>query len=220
MRAALHRAPDGQDLVCVGGALTSGLLLDGYRSGLFAMAVRIRRRDVLGWFSPDPRGVLEPERVHRSRTDRRLATRFETRVDTAFDEVVAGCADPARDGAWIGEEYAAAYADLHRAGRAHSVETWADGRLVGGLFGVSVGGLFAAESKFHRQTGASKAAVVALAQLLAAEATGPRLVDVQWATPHLESLGVTELARPHYLRRLAELVEVPEPVCFSRPSSP
>jgi len=218
MRRALHRAPDGQDLVCVGGALSPGLLLDGYRSGLFAMAVRVRHRDVLGWFSPDPRGVLEPEQVHRSRTDRRLATRFETRVDTAFDEVVAGCADPARDGAWIDADYAAVYADLHRSGRAHSVETWADGRLVGGLFGVSVGGLFAAESKFHRQTGASRAAVVALAQLLASEATGPRLIDVQWATPHLESLGVTELARPHYLRRLAELVEVPEPVCFSRPS--
>lgn len=219
-RRALQRAPDGQDLVCVGGALSSALLLQGYRCGVFAMQVRVRRRDVLGWFSPDPRGVLEPHRAHRSRTDRRLARRFETRVDTAFDEVVAGCADPSRAGAWIGEEYAACYAELHRAGHAHSVETWADGRLVGGLFGVSVGGLFAAESKFHRETGASKAAVAALAGLLAAESTGPRLIDVQWATPHLRSLGVVELARPHYLRRLAELVEVPDPACFSRPSAP
>ena len=216
-RRALQRAPDGQDLVCVGGALSSELLLDGYRTGLFAMPVRVRRREVTGWFSPDPRGVLEPERVHRSRTDRRLARRFETRVDTAFEEVVAGCADPSRDGAWISEEYAALYADLHRAGRAHSVETWSDGRLVGGLFGISVGGLFAAESKFHRETGASKAAVVALARLLAAEDTGPRLVDVQWATPHLETLGIVELARPHYLRRLADLVDVPDPACFSPP---
>ena len=100
------------------------------------------------------------------------------------------------------------------------METWADGRLVGGLFGVSVGGLFAAESKFHRETGASKHAVVALARMLEAEPVGPRLVDVQWATPHLESLGVVELARPAYLARLAELVEVPDPTCFSRPSAP
>ena len=184
------------------------------------MQVRVRRREVLGWFSPDPRGVLEPSRVHVSRTDRRLARRFETRVDTAFDEVVAGCADPSRQGAWIDEDYAACYAELHRAGHAHSVETWADGRLVGGLFGVAVGGLFAAESKFHRETGASKAAVHALAGLLAAEDAGPRLVDVQWATPHLESLGVVEVTRAAYLRRLADLVQVPAPACFSRPSAP
>lgn len=220
LRHALQRAPDGQDLVCVGGALSSSLLLDGYRNGLFAMTVRVRRREVLGWFSPDPRGVIEPARVHRSRTDRRLARRFETRVDTAFEEVVAGCADPSRDGAWIDADYAACYAELHRSGHAHSVETWADGELVGGLFGVSVGGLFAAESKFHRETGASKAAVHALADMLAAEDTGPRLVDVQWATPHLETLGAVELVRPHYLGRLAELVKVPDPACFSRPSGP
>lgn len=214
LRRALQRAPDGQDLVCVGGALSSGLLLEGYRTGLFAMEVRVRRRDVLGWFSPDPRGVLEPDRVHQSRTDRRLSRRFETRVDTAFDAVVAGCADPSREGAWIDGAYARTYTELHRAGHAHSVETWADGRLVGGLFGVAVGGLFAAESKFHVETGASKAAVVALARMLAAETTGPRLVDVQWSTPHLASLGVGELTRPAYLERLATLVDVPPPTCF------
>ncbi len=149
-----------------------------------------------------------------------LARRFETRVDSAFDEVVAGCADPSRDGAWISEEYAACYSELYRAGRAHSVETWSEGRLVGGLFGVSVGGLFAAESKFHRETGASKAAVVALGRMLAAEGTGPRLVDVQWATPHLTTLGVVELDRRRYLDRLRELVQVPEPSCFRSPSGP
>ncbi len=85
---------------------------------------------------------------------------------------------------------------------------------------MAVGGLFAAESKFHRETGASKAAVVALARMLEAEGTGPRLVDVQWATPHLESLGVVEVTRASYLRRLAELVQVPAPACFSRPSAP
>jgi leucyl/phenylalanyl-tRNA--protein transferase len=214
---ALERAPDGPDRVGVGGALASGLLLDGYRRGLFAMTVRVRRRDVLGWFSPDPRGVLRPAEVHESRSLRRSARRFETRVDTAFEEVVAGCADPARDGAWIDEGYREAYRELHAAGIAHSVETWRDGRLVGGLFGLALGGLFAAESKFHRETDASKAAVVALARLLAAEEHGPRLVDVQWSTPHLATLGVVEVRRTDYLSLLPRLLAVPPPVSLTRP---
>lgn len=212
---AIERAPDGQDLVCVGGALSSRLLLAGYRAGVFAMGVRARRRRVLGWFSPDPRGVLRPEQVHESRSLRRSRGRFETRVDSAFDAVVAGCADPGRDGSWISEDYAQAYRALHQAGVAHSVETWLDGQLVGGLFGVSVGGLFAAESKFHRVTDASKAAVVSLAELIAADPVGPRLVDVQWSSPHLRSLGVVDIARPRYLSLLADLVQLPEPVCFA-----
>ncbi|WP_336923081.1 leucyl/phenylalanyl-tRNA--protein transferase [Aquipuribacter sp. SD81] len=212
---ALDRAPDGQDLVCVGGALASGLLLEGYRRGVFAMSVRVRRRDVLGWFSPDPRGVLHPADVHESRSLRRSSRRFETRVDTAFDEVVAACADPSREGAWIDDDYRRAYAELHAAGHAHSVETWADGRLVGGLFGVAVGGLFAAESKFHRETDASKAAVVSLARLLAADPAGPRLVDVQWWTPHLGSLGVAEVRREEYRAALPTLLDVPAPACFT-----
>ncbi|MFC5379851.1 leucyl/phenylalanyl-tRNA--protein transferase [Aquipuribacter nitratireducens] len=203
--------------MCVGGALASGLLLDGYRRGLFAMGVRLRRREVLGWFSPDPRGVLEPAAVHESRSLRRSSRRFETRVDCAFDEVVAACADPARDGAWIDGRYARAYRELYDAGLAHSVETWAGGRLVGGLFGVALGGLFAAESKFHRETDASKHAVVALCRLLAADPTGPRLVDVQWSTPHLETLGVTELTRSGYLARLPALLATPSPAGLSRP---
>ncbi len=173
---------------------------------------------MLGWFSPDPRGVLRPEQAHESRSLRRRRRDFETRVDTAFDEVVAGCADPGRDGAWIDRDYVAAYRDLHALGHAHSVETWQDGRLVGGLFGVAVGGLFCAESKFHRETGASKAAVLALAELLADEPGPPRLVDVQWATPHLASLGVVELTRTQYLAGLSDLVRRPPPRCFDRPS--
>jgi leucyl/phenylalanyl-tRNA--protein transferase len=214
----VQRAPDGQDLVCVGGALSSGLLLDGYRTGVFAMEVRARRREVLGWFSPDPRGVLHPERVHESRSLARSRRAFETRVDTAFDDVVAGCADPSRDGAWISPDYVRCYQELHEAGVAHSVETWRDGELVGGLFGISVGGLFAAESKYHRVTDASKAAVVSLAELLADDPVGPRLVDVQWSTPHLATLGVVEVTRQHYLGRLPELVAMPDPVAFSRPA--
>lgn len=219
-RTAIERAPDGQDLVCVGGALRPGLLLAGYASGVFAMQVRHRRRDVLGWFSPDPRGVLVPGRAHESRSLRRSRRAFETRVDTAFDEVVAGCADGSRPGAWIDDDYVAAYRELHAAGHAHSVETWCDGELVGGLFGVALGGLFAAESKFHRRTDASKAAVLALAELLEDDPVGPRLVDVQWSTEHLSSLGVVELTRPAYLERLDELLAVPAPVALSRAAVP
>jgi len=182
------------------------------------MTVRARRRDVLGWFSPDPRGVLDPARAHESRSLRRSRRSFETRVDTAFDQVVAGCADPSRDGAWIGEDYVQVYRDLHALGHAHSVETWLDGRLVGGLFGVVVGGLFAAESKFHRETDASKAAVLALAEMLV-DGPGPTgLVDVQWSTPHLATLGVVEVTRAHYLRRLHDLVAGQEPACFRGPT--
>lgn len=184
------------------------------------MSVRLRRREVLGWFSPDPRGVLDPLRAHESRSLRRRRRGFETRVDTAFDEVVAGCADPSREGAWINQAYVQVYRDLHALGHAHSVETWLDGRLVGGLFGVVVGGLFAAESKFHRETDASKAAVLSLAEMLAAEPGGPGLVDVQWATPHLSTLGVVEVTRDHYLSQVADLVREPPPRCFRRPEGP
>ncbi len=184
------------------------------------MSVRLRRREVLGWFSPDPRGVLDPLRAHESRSLRRRRRGFETRVDTAFDEVVAGCADPSREGAWINQAYVQVYRDLHALGHAHSVETWLDGRLVGGLFGVVVGGLFAAESKFHRETDASKAAVLSLAEMLAAEPAGPGLVDVQWATPHLSTLGVVEVTRDHYVSQVADLVRQPPPRCFDRPDRP
>lgn len=210
LRRALDRAPDGQDLVCVGGALSPGLLLTGYRLGAFAMPVRARRAEVLGWFSPDPRGVLRPGQMHVSRSLSRSARRFEIRVDTAFDDVVAACADPSRPGAWIDEEYRGAYQLLHRHGHAHSVETWREGRLVGGLFGVAVGGLFAAESKFHRETDASKAALAALAEIVAADGE-ERLVDVQWSTPHLASLGVVELTRDAYRSQLVRLVRLAPP---------
>ncbi len=126
-------------------------------------------------------------------------------MDAAFDEVVAACADPARAHGWITREYRASYRGLHELGWAHSIEVWdAGGALAGGLFGVEVGGLVAAESKFHRRTDASKVAVVALAELLAAPgATGQRFVDVQWRTPHLATLGVDEVTRGTYRRMLA-----------------
>ena len=131
-------------------------------------------------------------------------------MDTAFDDVVAGCADPSRDGRWITAEIADAYRELHRLGWAHSIESWREGRLVGGLYGLAVGGLFAGESMFRRETDASKAALAGLSQLVFADGDRRRLVDVQWNTPHLSSLGVQELPREDYLRRLARALTAPD----------
>jgi leucyl/phenylalanyl-tRNA--protein transferase len=149
---------------------------------------------------------------------RRSARHFEIRVDTAFDDVVAACADPRRPHGWINDRIARAYGALHRLGWAHSVETWRDGRLVGGLYGVAVGGLFAGESMFHHETDASKVALMGLVEGLAADpagAAGERLIDVQWATPHLQGLGVREISRASYVGRLEGLLNVAWPDMFA-----
>ena len=195
-------APASEDLVAVGGDLQPGTLLAAYRAGLFPMGVGPRGRPPMGWWSPDPRGVLPLGGLRVSRSLRRSVHRFEVRVDTAFDDVVAGCADPGRPGRWITGEVAQAYGRLHRLGWAHSVECWREGRLAGGLYGLAVGGLFAGESMFHRETDASKVALVALVELLARDGDSRRLLDVQWRTEHLASLGVIEVPRVEYLRRL------------------
>ncbi|WP_323132135.1 leucyl/phenylalanyl-tRNA--protein transferase [Kineococcus indalonis] len=211
----------GEDLVAAGGDLSPATLLAAYARGLFPMGLGGGGRGPLGWWSPDPRGVLLPERVHVSRSLRRALRGFEVRVDTAFDDVVAGCADPSRPGAWITGEVAAAYGELHRLGWAHSVEVWSGGELAGGLYGVALGGLFAAESKFHRERDASKAAVVALADLLLADGARGRLVDVQWRTEHLATLGVEEVDRPRYHRLLSAALALPVPAVFAaRPDPP
>jgi leucyl/phenylalanyl-tRNA--protein transferase len=151
------------------------------------------------WWSPDPRGVLDPGRFHVSRSLRRTRRRFEIRVNTAFAAVIDACADPRRPHGWITAEIRDAYVGLHELGWAHSVEAWdADGRLAGGLYGVAIGRLFAAESMFHVATDASKAALAALVERLGPDA----LIDVQWLTPHLASLGAIEIPREEYLRRL------------------
>jgi leucyl/phenylalanyl-tRNA--protein transferase len=158
----------------------------------------------LTWWSPDPRGILRPGEVHVSRSLRRSLRRFTVSVDSGFADVVDGCADDERDHGWINAAYRDAYARLHAQGWAHSIEVWDDdGRLAGGLFGVERGGLFCAESKFHRATDASKVAVVALCAVVGADHRPERLIDVQWCTPHLASLGVREVPRPTYLGMLA-----------------
>ncbi|QGN59415.1 leucyl/phenylalanyl-tRNA--protein transferase [Nostocoides sp. HKS02] len=207
----LTSLPDGEDLVGVGGDLRAGTLLAAYRSGVFPMGLGDHGSRPIGWWSPDPRGVLLPGGVHASRSLRRSLRHFEIRVDTAFREVVAACADPSRDGRWITEEIADAYGEMHALGWAHSIETWLDGELVGGLYGICVGGLFAGESMFHRVKDASKAAVVAMAGYVFADGDPRRIVDVQWATDHLRSLGVVTIPRADYLGRLSVAVGLAPP---------
>ena len=198
------------DLVAIGADLEPGTLLAAYRRGLFPMPSGTPR-DPMYWFCPVRRGVLPLERLRVTRSTRRSLRDFEIRVDTAFADVVAGCADPSRPSGWIDGEIAAAYLRLHELGWAHSVETWQDGRLAGGLYGVAIGGLFAGESMFHRARDASKVALVALVELLADEHAGRRLLDVQWLTPHLASLGAVEVSRAAYLRALHQALPLPQP---------
>jgi leucyl/phenylalanyl-tRNA---protein transferase len=200
------------DLVAMGADLAPGTVLAAYRSGIFPMPGD--GVDGMLWWSPVDRGVLPLHALRVSRSLRQSVRRMEVRVDTAFEEVVAACAEPDRDGAWIDGEIVAAYTELHRLGWAHSVESWQDGELVGGLYGVAVGGLFAGESMFHRVRDASKVALVGLVDLLSDEHGPDRLLDVQWLTPHLESLGVVEIPRREYLVRLTRALDAPLPAAF------
>lgn len=205
-------ADDPDDLVGIGADLAPGTLLAAYRHGMFPMPGE--PGVPMLWWSPDPRGILPLDGLRVSRSLRGSVRRMEVRVDTAFDEVIAACADPTRDSGWIDDAVVAAYTRLHELGWAHSVETWQGECLVGGLYGVAIGGLFAGESMFHRVTDASKVALVGLVDLLRDEHTDRRLLDVQWRTPHLASLGVVEVARADYLRRLRDALELPLPRAF------
>jgi len=204
----------GEDLVGVGADLEPGTVLEAYSAGLFPMGIGAHGARPIGWWSPDPRGILRVTDLHVSRSLRRSVRRFEIRLDTAFAAVVAGCADPGRDGRWITPEITAAYTRLHELGWAHSVEVFRDDVLVGGLYGLALGGLFAGESMFHRVTDASKAALVALHGLLAADGDPRRLLDVQWRTTHLATLGIGEVPRAEYLRLLAAALGAPLPEPF------
>jgi leucyl/phenylalanyl-tRNA--protein transferase len=149
--------------------------------------------------------------LHVSRSLRRSLRRYEVRVDTAFADVVAGCADRARPGGWITPEIEEAYQALHALGWAHSVEAWDADGLAGGLYGVAIGGLFAGESMFSRRADASKVALVELVRILGEDGHDDRLLDVQWATDHLATLGVEEVPRRTYLTRLQRALEVDLP---------
>lgn len=196
---------DRHGLVAVGADLEPGTLVAAYRSGFFPMPFGRRRT---GWWSPDPRGVLPLDAMRVSRSLRRSLRRFEVRFDTRFTEVMTACADPQRPHGWINPAFIAAYQRLHELGFAHSVECFDDrGRLVGGLYGVRIGALFAGESMFHRTSDASKVAFVHLVRAMRDH--GLWLLDTQWSTPHLASLGVVDLPRQRYLALLSEATRTP-----------
>ena len=221
----LAEAAGPGEIVGLGADLEPGTVLAAYRSGLFPMPAR---RGTMGWWSPDPRGILPLEAgggagagpepglgLRVSRSLRKSCARFEIRVDTAFDEVIDACGDRRRPGAWIDRDIKRAYRRLHELGWVHSVEAWDEhGRLAGGLYGVAIGGLFAGESMFHRQTDASKVALVGLTSILVAAGAGGRLLDVQWATPHLVSLGAVQVSRVRYHELLAGALVLPQPAVF------
>lgn len=196
--------PDG-DLIAIGGDLEPATLITAYRAGIFPMVVETPE-SILAWWSPDPHGILPLDNLRVARSLRQSAKRYEVRVDTCFDDVIRRCADPARDKAWITDEFVNAYTKLHHLGWAHSVEVFdQEGQLAGGLYGVRINGLFAGESMFHAQRDASKVALMALVQLM--RESGMTLLDVQWHTDHLGSLGATEVGRPQYLALLSDAID-------------
>jgi leucyl/phenylalanyl-tRNA---protein transferase len=179
-------------------------LLDAYRTGWFPMGER--GASTIQWFSPDPRGVLPLDAFHvpaRLERVRRRAV-FDVRVDSAFAAVVRACAE--RRDTWISDTIFRSYATLHMLGHAHSVECWRDGRLVGGLYGVALGGAFFGESMFHTETDASKVALCALVDRLRSREFA--LLDIQWVTPHLRQFGAIEVRRADNLRRLAAALDL------------
>ena len=202
------RDPNG--LLCAGADLSADRLLAAYRRGIFPW---YSGDEPILWWSPDPRMVLfcDELKVSRSLAKNLRNKGFEIRIDSAFSEVIKACAEPRKGepGTWIGKEMQAAYVALHRAGHAHSFETWHEGKLVGGLYGVAIGRAFYGESMFSRATDASKAALVALVETL--RERGYPMIDCQQRTPLLASLGAREIRRPQFLRRLAALVNYAEP---------
>jgi len=183
--------------------ISADLLLHAYRNGVFPMAID---GGEIGWFSPDPRALIPlDDRFHVPHGLKRTLKKevFETRINSAFPEVMAGCAR--RKETWISPMIHESYSNLHRLGLAHSVESWLDGSLVGGLYGVAIGGAFFGESMFHEATDASKVALYALVQRL--RARGFTLLDTQWTTPHLAKFGAYEIPRRVYLERLKAAVE-------------
>jgi len=194
------RWPDS-DLIAIGGDLEAATLIHAYRHAIFPMAVSALDGK-LGWWSPEPRGIVPLDGLRVTKSMRQSARRFEIRIDTCFTEVMRACGNPAREDGWISGEFIAAYSALHELGWAHSVEVFdRQGQLAGGLYGLRIGGLFAGESMFHLQRDASKVALMALVQLM--RDTGLQLLDVQWCTEHLASLGAIEVSRADYLARLA-----------------
>jgi len=197
------------DLIAVGGTLSVQGLLSAYSRGIFPW---YSDEDPILWWSLNPRFVIFPERIHLSGSLKKKIRKnpFELSLDTAFEQVITGCRDinrPEQDGTWITDEMLEAYIRLHREGYAHSVEAWIDGELVGGLYGVSLGGCYYGESMFTRRSDASKVAFTALAGVLIDSGFG--LIDCQQHTRHLASFGAVDMPRNKFLKTLAEELKKP-----------
>ncbi len=189
------------DLVDLGADLTPATVIDAYRRGVFPMGLP-ELSGLLAWWSPNPRGILPLDGLRVTRSMRQSAKKFDVRVDTCFARVMSSCGDPSRGDSWITGEFIDVYTRLHELGWAHSVEVFnRSGQLAGGLYGVRIGGMFAGESMFHLERDASKVALMALVDLM--RSSGMTLLDVQWNSEHLASLGVIDVSRSIYLSRLA-----------------
>lgn len=185
--------------------LTPELLLSAYASGIFPMGVE---DGTIAWFSPDPRAIIPLDTFKASRSLRAVIRKgvYRVTVDRAFRQVISACADR-EEGTWITDEIKTAYARLHDLGFAHSVEAWRGADLVGGLYGVAIGGAYFGESMFHRATDASKVCLVTLVERL--RARGYVLLDTQYVTPHLRRFGAVEIPRRTYLQQLRRAVRLP-----------
>ncbi|MDR2746846.1 MAG: leucyl/phenylalanyl-tRNA--protein transferase [Treponema sp.] len=197
-------ALSGGDIIAVGGNLSPGMLLSAYEQGIFPW---YNPEDPLIWQSPDPRFVIFPEKLHVSASMQKILRRgtFTVTFDRDFPAVIRGCAAverPGQGGTWISEDIIGAYVELHRLGWAHSAESWLEGELAGGCYGIRLGGVFCGESMFARRSNASKAAFLTLARSLFAG--GVRFIDCQVPTEHLRSLGGEEISRARFLKLLEE----------------
>ncbi|HEY5820415.1 MAG TPA: leucyl/phenylalanyl-tRNA--protein transferase [Propionibacteriaceae bacterium] len=207
------------DLIGVSKVFDADLAVLAYENGVFPMPAH---GDMMGWYSPLDRAVLPLDELRVTRSLRKMQHRYEVRIDTAFEAVIDGCADPNRPSGWIDQQIRRVYWQLHEEGVVHSVEAWTlDGQLAGGLYGVAIGGLFAGESMFHRPDigrDASKVALIGLVELLKRDGAD-RLLDVQWQTPHLASLGVVEIGREDYLSRLEAALRTSPPDWSTPPAA-
>ena len=195
------------DLVILGADLKPETLIDSYRHGIFPMHIEVANKREIGWWSPQQRGILPLDKINISKSLQKSMKKFRVTFDQAFDQVIDGCGDDKRPQGWINKEIKIAYKKLFELGYVHSVEVWnKKDELVGGLYGVEVNGLFAGESMFHKETDASKTAMVYLVNKLK-EAGEERIFDVQWQTPHLKSMGVIKIPRSKYLSLLPEVMK-------------
>ena len=195
------------DLVILGADLKPETVIDSYQHGIFPMHIEVANKRQIGWWSPQQRGILPLNKINISKSLQKSMKKFHVSFDQAFDQVIDGCGDDKRPQGWINKEIKIAYKKLFELGYVHSVEVWnKKDELVGGLYGVEVQGLFAGESMFHKETDASKTAMVYLVNKLK-DAGGKRLFDVQWQTPHLKSMGVIKIPRKKYLSMLPEAMK-------------